>query len=1006
MTHTCMDSDVASNSSVHMADHTPDDAALNKTAVKTQTLVQVARSRLTLTDTGYHLQSIDHPDKVLLLAFDGRINVLDNAESDAHKEDLETCVPSHEDAHSVLVHAVVGIFALERHKYVLVATNSHCRGAIRGSDIYEISAVRALPLDKDSGKAVFYSLLRAPGPTLRNKAGSTLSSPALTRSSTDSDAVHESDNAESAPVTKAKSSSVSAKTTEEIQPVSESIESADVGLKWLSPQIAKLFLQGGEASTGMTSSSGTLSQTGNSVDDGPSGPNVKKREADTSSAGSSTPTAIAYGLSEAPNLAAETSRTSASLERMEMRTLEEITRVFSTSGLFFSYKYDLTRALQVKGAHGLDSEREPLANVADSNYWFNHNIQLPLLAQNGAEWALPLIQGCVQVTHCQITEDNLFQICLLSRRCCKRIGLRYERRGADSSGHVANFVETEQILVLEASDLPPHYASFVQIRGSIPFFWKQPASGLQPLPVVTKTNSENVTICAKHLQRVSGRFGRLVLLNLVEHKGREAIVGGAYANFVGQCVSDELIDAHMIRYVPWDFHHETRGMRYDNVKQLVMQLQRETADMGYFWHSGGDVFTQQQGVFRVNCMDCLDRTNVVQSALAGFVLNEQLVRLGVHVAPEQGLAAYPGLETTLNNLWANNGDYISRQYAGTLAMKGDFTRTGRRNFGGVVNDATYSLARLWIGTFRDYFSQSVLDFVMGGNNVSDVFRALVDLRSREPDHVLQMVQMRQAAVETSVAMAVNDGELVQLACIVHSPMAHNTTKLRDIADSVLVVTDVAVYICRYDYQLEKVSEFLRIELSVLAGVRCGAYITDTRTPQGLDPTRNHGLVLFFPANSCDRISGSRLSTNRAGVIEQQASLPIPETPQALAPDITTAGDGSVVNHFVACKMATEMQVVMQVVPATSEAKADGCAQLLGLSGQQGLARLGSLERQSPDLIAECLSSTMLSFRNAAGVTAGTNNFIIEAPIISAATAKQNTSFVDKVANKLHNALWI
>ncbi|KAJ2798997.1 hypothetical protein H4R20_004612 [Coemansia guatemalensis] len=700
-------------------------------------------------------------------------------------------------------------------------------------------------------------------------------------------------------------------------------------------------------------------------------------------------------------------RISASLERMEMRTLEEIIHVFSTSGLFFSYEYDLTRSLQAKGARGLESEREPLANVADCNYWFNHNMQLPLLAQGGAEWALPLIQGCVQVAHYQIMDNDFFQICLLSRRCCKRIGLRYERRGADSSGYVANYVETEQIIVLEASELPPHYASFVQTRGSMPFFWKQPASGLHPIPVVTKSTNENVAICAKHLQRESDRLGRLVLLNLVEHKGREAIVGDAYANFVGQCVSDELIDAHLIRYVPWDFHHETRGMRYDNVKQLVTQLQREAADMGYFWHSGGDVFTRQQGVFRVNCMDCLDRTNVVQSALAGFVLNEQLVRLGVHAAPEQGLAAYSGLEATLNNLWANNGDYISRQYAGTLAMKGDFTRTGKRNLGGMVNDATYSLARLWFGTFRDYFSQSVLDFIMGGNNVGDVFRTLVDLRSREPDHVLQMVQMREAAIETSVAMAVNDGELVQLACIVHSPMAYNTTKLRDITDSVLAVTNVAVYICRYDYQLEKVSEFLRIELSVLAGVRCGAYITDTRTPQGLDPARNHGLVLFFPANSCDRISGSRPPTKDMDTSEQQATLSTPSTPQTLAPDVnTTEGDDAVVSHFVACKLATEMQVVMQVVPDGLDADADGSKPLLERPGQRGLARLGSLEKQSPDLITECLSSTMLSFRNAAGFTTGSNHFIIEAPIISAAAAKQSTSFVDKVASKLHNALWI
>jgi hypothetical protein len=36
------------------------------------------------------------------------------------------------------------------------------------------------------------------------------------------------------------------------------------------------------------------------------------------------------------------------------------------------------------------------------------------------------------------------------------------------------------------------------------------------------------------------------------------------------------------------------------------------------------VIWEQQGVFRVNCMDCLDRTNVVQAALARYVLETQV----------------------------------------------------------------------------------------------------------------------------------------------------------------------------------------------------------------------------------------------------------------------------------------------------------------------------------------------------------------------------------------------
>lgn len=46
--------------------------------------------------------------------------------------------------------------------------------------------------------------------------------------------------------------------------------------------------------------------------------------------------------------------------------------------------------------------------------------------------------------------------------------------------------------------------------------------------------------------------------------------------------------------------------------------------------------SQQRGVFRVNCIDCLDRTNVVQSAFAREVLNTQLEALGILNQSEGG----------------------------------------------------------------------------------------------------------------------------------------------------------------------------------------------------------------------------------------------------------------------------------------------------------------------------------------------------------------------------------
>jgi hypothetical protein len=49
------------------------------------------------------------------------------------------------------------------------------------------------------------------------------------------------------------------------------------------------------------------------------------------------------------------------------------------------------------------------------------------------------------------------------------------------------------------------------------------------------------------------------------------------------------------------------------------------------------------------------------------------------------------LDVAFNNLFANNGDAISRAYAGTSALKGDFTRTGKRDWRGQLNVRRLSL---------------------------------------------------------------------------------------------------------------------------------------------------------------------------------------------------------------------------------------------------------------------------------------------------------------------------
>lgn len=89
------------------------------------------------------------------------------------------------------------------------------------------------------------------------------------------------------------------------------------------------------------------------------------------------------------------------------------------------------------------------------------------------------------------------RIALISRRSTARPGLRFQRRGVDVTGNVANFVETEFVVgattnaTASSKGGQKFVASFVQTRGSIPLFWSQNATALKPPPVLERGPQEN-----------------------------------------------------------------------------------------------------------------------------------------------------------------------------------------------------------------------------------------------------------------------------------------------------------------------------------------------------------------------------------------------------------------------------------------------------------------------------------------------------------------------------------
>lgn len=116
---------------------------------------------------------------------------------------------------------------------------------------------------------------------------------------------------------------------------------------------------------------------------------------------------------------------------------------------------------------------------------------------------------------------------IISRRSTERPGLRYQRRGIDDAGHVANSVETEFIISCVREGVK-HTCSYVQIRGSMPLFWSQSPYALKPPPVLERTKEESRAAMRRHFDDLVERYGPVTVIQLAETDGKEGVVVKAY----------------------------------------------------------------------------------------------------------------------------------------------------------------------------------------------------------------------------------------------------------------------------------------------------------------------------------------------------------------------------------------------------------------------------------------------------------------------------------------------
>lgn len=68
---------------------------------------------------------------------------------------------------------------------------------------------------------------------------------------------------------------------------------------------------------------------------------------------------------------------------------------------------------------------------------------------------------------------------------------------------------------------------------------------------------------------------------------------------------------------------------------------------------------------------------------------------------------------------------------------------------------------------------------------------------------------------------------------------------KEFEEKVLLLTEKALYICSYNYSLEKVIQFKRLALETLVAIQMGEYILSTLTPASRSADQNYGIILSY-----------------------------------------------------------------------------------------------------------------------------------------------------------------
>uniref|UniRef100_A0A8C3SXN8 Synaptojanin-1 n=1 Tax=Chelydra serpentina TaxID=8475 RepID=A0A8C3SXN8_CHESE len=389
--------------------------------------------------------------------------------------------------------------------------------------------------------------------------------------------------------------------------------------------------------------------------------------------------------------------------------ISEVRKVLNSGNFYFAWS-----ATGVSLDLSLNAHRSMQEHTTDNRFFWNQSLHLHLkhYGVNCDDWLLRLMCGGVEIRTIYAAHKQA-KACLISRLSCERAGTRFNVRGTNDDGHVANFVETEQVIFLDDC-----VSSFIQIRGSVPLFWEQPGLQVGSHRVRMSRGFEaNAPAFDRHFRTLKNVYGKQIIVNLLGAKEGEHMLSKAFQSHLK--ASEHAIDIKMVNF---DYHQMVKGGKAEKLHSVLKPQVQKFLECGFFYFDGKEVQRYQSGTIRTNCLDCLDRTNSVQAFFGLEMLTKQLEVLGLAEKPQ----LVTRFQEVFRSMWSLNGDSVSKIYAGTGALEG-------KAKAGKLKDGARSVTRTIQNNFFDSSKQEAIDVLLLGNtlnsDLADKARALLTTSS-------------------------------------------------------------------------------------------------------------------------------------------------------------------------------------------------------------------------------------------------------------------------------------